>query len=114
MELRNNWYSYISVEPRDFRFSLLQSTSVMEVPIQNNTDYLLDKVVIAVKQAGGASNTEQVTIYNIPPHSVKTGKLQDSPARAPIDFEITKIMSTDMKFIYPGSRSNAMDPYFYK
>jgi hypothetical protein len=116
IDLRNNWYSYISVEPMEYRFSILKSINALEIPIQNNTDYVLDKVVIAVnyiKQAGGIYNTEQVTIYDIPPHSIKIGKLPDSPGGASIDFEIMNIMSTGMKFIYPGSRSNAMDPYLY-
>ena len=114
--LRNNWNAYIYTGETRYRFSLLGGIDAFDVPVRNDTDFLLDEVVIAInyiKKSGGLFKTEKLVITNVPPHSVKVGKAPDSPRGISVDLSISNIISRDMKFIYPGSRTNAMDPYVY-
>lgn len=114
IEVRNNWFSYIYPEPGALQFSSFHSNEIVDIPIQNNTDYILDKVVVLVKyirKAGEPGRAEQLTVYNIPPRSTKTVKATEGFDGTSIDCEFLKIISSGMKFIYPGSSTDAADPY---
>ncbi len=110
-DLRNNWQSYIYSGITPYHFTNA-THDVVTIPVRNNTDYVVDEVVVLidyVRKATGIAHTEKVTVYNILPHSVKT-------VEAPIDgtsvsLNIMKALSTGMKFIYPGVNRNPDDPY---
>jgi|GEM_PF-4992090 len=115
-ELRNNWYSFILTEIPGYHFTGIESPGSVVVPVTNNTDYTLDEVVVSVNYIGEAGNihrSEQLKVFNIPPHSIKTIKAPSAPNGTDLDLEIRNIMSKQMQFIYPGSSTNATDPYFF-
>ncbi|PZR26784.1 MAG: hypothetical protein DI535_13155 [Citrobacter freundii] len=116
IDLRNNWYSFIRTEIPGYHFSGFENDNSVDVPVTNNTDYTLDEVVVSVNyigEAGGIHRSEEVKVFNIPPHSIKTIKAPTAPSGMDIDIEIRNIMSRQMQFIYPGSSTNATDPYFF-
>lgn len=115
-ELRNNWYSFIRTEIPGFHFADFENDSSVDVPVSNNTDYMLDQVVVAISyvgKAGAVQRSEELRVFNIPPHSIKTIKAPNAPTGMNVDIEIRNIMSRQMKFIYPGSSTDARDPYLF-
>lgn len=114
LAIRNNWSSYVYCEQFKFRFSSLGGISEFGIPVRNNTDYKIDEVVIDVdyiKKAGGVYKTEQVTVYNIAPHSSKIGKAPESPRGTSVEIKISAIQSRDLNLCLPGNGWDMRDPY---
>ena len=44
IDLRNNWYSFISTEVPGYHFTGFTSHQTIDVPVTNNTDYTIDEV----------------------------------------------------------------------
>jgi hypothetical protein len=114
---RNNWHSYVFIKQTQYKFSSLGGIESFDVPVQNNTDYLIDEVIVAVdyiKTSGETYKTENLTINNIPPHSVKTGRAPDSPRGTSIRANIIEAISRSMHFCFPSGSGGFSDQYFCK
>jgi hypothetical protein len=112
--VRNSWSDYIYVEDAHYMFSSLGGINAFDVPVRNNTDYVIDEVIVRIdyiKKSGGVYKTEDVTIYNIPPHSLKTVKAPESPRGTSIDLKVTSAQSRDLNLCYPGNGWEPGDPY---
>src|SRR5689334_79025 len=86
--LRNNWPAYITRNKFEYKYSYLGGIDAFNIPIENNTDFLVDEVIVSIdyiKAAGGVYKTEKVTISNIPPHSIKSARAPESPRGTSID-----------------------------
>ena len=115
--LRNNWSSYIHTNNTNYMYSKLGGIDEFDVPVTNETDYLLDEVVVHVsyiKAAGGVYKEENVTISNIAPHSVKVGRAPSSSRGTSVEIKTTEIISRTMHFCYPSGSGGYSDPYFCK
>jgi hypothetical protein len=116
VELRNNWFSFIRTEIPGYHFAGFENNNTVDVPVTNNTDYVLDQVIVAVNYVGQTGNihrSEELIVQNIAPHSIKTVQVAHAPLGLGVDIEIRNIMSKQMQFIYPGSSTDAVDPYFF-
>lgn len=117
MNYRNNWESFISSHNSEYLYSEIGGISSLNVNVENNTDYILDEVSIIVnyiKKNGGTYKTEEVIIYNVPAHSIKSQAAPDSERGTSVSTEISSIISKKMHFCYPLNNGNPKDPYFCK
>jgi hypothetical protein len=115
-DVRNNWSRYIYTGETHYTYSLLGGIDAFDIPVENNTNFILDEVTLSVtyiKKSGGVFKTERVSVSNIPPHSMKKVKAPDSPRGVSVDMGITNVISRDMKFIFPSSNGLPGDPYLY-
>jgi len=86
------------------------------VPVTNNTDYTIDEIVVSVNyigKTGEIRHSEELTLFNVPPHSVRSVQAAYAPIGMAMNIEFRNITSKQMKFVYPGSSTNATDPYFF-
>ncbi|MET0462256.1 MAG: hypothetical protein ABW007_03850 [Chitinophagaceae bacterium] len=116
IDLRNNWYSFISTEVPGYHFTGFTSHQTIDVPVTNNTDYTIDEVVVSVNyigKTGDIRHSEELSLFNIPPHSVRSVQAPHATQGMAMDIQFRNIMSKQMKFAYPGSSTNATDPYLF-
>lgn len=115
--IRNNWSSYIYHGSTEYTYSKLGGVDAFDIPIHNNTSYVLDEVKVKVsyiKAAGGVFKNEYVTITNVPPNAVKTVRAPRSKRGTSIDLEITEAYSRGLQFCYPRGGGDYSDPYYCK
>ncbi len=115
--IRNNWESYIHYTDINYKYSPLGGIEAFDIPVQNNSDFLIDEVKITVsyiKENGGTFKEEQITINNIPPHSIKSSRAPDSPRGTSIQTKITEVISRGLHLCYPGTNSDLLDPNYCK
>jgi hypothetical protein len=117
MNYRNNWSRYIKAVAGDYKYSTLGGIYNLEAVIQNNTDYPLDEVRVAVnyiKDSGANFKTEYVTIYNIPKNGRAAMPAPDSDRGTSVTIEINTIISRKMHFFYRDDLNvdGKEDPYF--
>lgn len=116
IELRNNWYAFISTEVPGYHFTGFENNQTVDVPVTNNTDYTIDEIVVSVNyigKTGEIRHSEELTLFNVPPHSVRSVQAPYAPIGMAMDIEFRNITSKQMKFVYPGSSTDATDPYFF-
>ncbi|MCG2612935.1 hypothetical protein LZZ85_01545 [Terrimonas sp. NA20] len=116
IELRNNWYSFISAEIPGYHFIGFESNQLMDLPVTNNTDFTIDEIVVSVNyigKTGEIRRSEELSLFNVPPHSVRSVQAPYAPADMAMDIQFRNITSKQMSFAYPGSSTNATDPYFF-
>ncbi len=112
---RNNWSTFIYASSTQYQYSKLGGIDEFDIPIRNNTDYLIEEMKIKVryiKEAGGVFKTEFVTLNNILPHSIKNVRAPKSNRGTSVDFEIVEVYSREMKFCYPQGGGDVLDPYY--
>lgn len=115
--LRNNWKNLIRCDRGNYRAYSLGGNPNFQIPVQNNSDYVIDKITMSVsfiKDAGGVYKTEQVSLDNIPPHSVKYAVGPKSSRGTSVDIEMVEIFSRGMEFCYPRGNGDPFDPYYCK
>jgi len=112
--LRNNWTHYIYTETTIYEDSRTRGIDAFQIPVRNNTDYLIDEVDVTVsylKEAGGSYKDEKVAIFNIPPHSVKLGKAPSTLRGTSVQLKISDVISRSLNLCYPGGNKDYHDPY---
>ena len=112
--LRNNWMHYIYTVSTDNASGRIDETNAFQIPVRNNTDYLVDEVDVTVsyrKEAGEVLKDEKVAIFNIPPHSVKLGTAPNGPRGSNVQLKISEVISHSLNLCYPGSNRDYHDPY---
>jgi GYF domain 2 len=117
MNYRNNWNKYIRVGRSSYTFSTLGGIDEFTVKVYNDTEYMLDEVVVNVtyiKTSGDTYKTESVVINNIPANSFKTGTAPSSSRGTSVDVNIAGVVSKKMHFCYPYENGNSEDPHFCK
>jgi hypothetical protein len=116
-ELRNSWARYIYPAKTEYVFSSLGGIDQFNLPIQNNTDYMIDEVDVEVsyiKTSGGVYKTETIAVQNIPPHTAKSGIAPKSTRGTSVDFKIVQVYCRSLNLCYPSGSRNFSDPYFCK
>lgn len=117
MTYRNNWKNYIKTGRSTYSFSTLGGIDAFTVSVYNNTEYMLDEVVVNVnyiKTSGDTYKTESVTINNVPANSYKTGTAPSSTRGTSVEIDIASVVSKKMHFCYPYDNGNPDDPHFCK
>ena len=112
--VRNNWTKFIYVEPTNYAELKPGVTNELQIPVRNNVNFLIDEVEVTVeyiKEGGGISKEEKVSIFNIPPYSVKRGTVPASLPGVTVQLKISKVVSHSLQFCYPGSSRDYRDPY---
>ena len=116
---RNNWDRYIEAVAGSHKINPLGGVYDLEVVVQNQTDYPIDEVHVAVryiKDNGGTHKVEYVTIYNVPANGKASMPAPDSSRGTSVEFEIGGIISKKMHFFYSPDVviEGKDDPYFRK
>ena len=113
--IRNAWIKYIGVDKFHYQFSELGGVQPFDVPVQNNTDFIVDEIIVSVnyiKTSGEVYKTEKVTISNIPPHSIKSARAPESQRGTRVEVKIDEIISRSLHLCYPQGSGDYTDPYF--
>ena len=115
---RNNWGRYIRANAGNFKTNTFGGIYNLEATVNNQTDYPLEEVSIAVsyiKENGGTHKTEIVTIYNVPAHGKASVPAPDSNRGKSVNLRITKIKAKRMNFLYsPDISVEGRDDPYYK
>lgn len=115
--LRNSWSTYIYLSATQYKFSKLGGIDEFDIPVRNNSDYLIDQLRIKVqyiKAAGGVFKSEVVTVDNLAPHSTKTVRAPKSSRGTSVELDIIEAYSREMKMCYPRGGGDILDPYYCK
>jgi hypothetical protein len=113
--IRNSWTSYIFINNAHYTYTVFGNVEPLDIPIQNNSDYIIDEVIIAIrysKSPGGTVKTENVTINNILPHSIKTVHAPPALQGVAVDTDITEVVSRGLQLCFPSGSGGAGDLYF--
>lgn len=116
---RNNWNRYIWATNGNYKVSPLGGIYDLEVVITNDTEYVIDEVVVSVKYVkdnGAVYKTEPVSIYNVPAQGKASMPAPDSGRGTSVEMEITSMISRRMHFCYDSDLivRGSEDPYFCK
>jgi len=117
LNYRNNWVRFIKVNAGNFKTNTFGGIYQLEAVVQNQTEYPLDEVTIAIsyiKENGGTHKIENVTVYNVPAHGNASAPAADSNRGKSVSLEITKIRSRRMNFLYSPDIAveGRNDPYY--
>ena len=115
--IRNNWPDYIKARHNDFKFyTKLGGIRRLEAIVQNQTDYPLDTVKVAVKyiRRGETFKTEYVTFYNVPGQGEVSVPAPNSRSGTSVILDITEVASGKMHFYYNSgiAAEGKEDPFF--
>ncbi|MEO8405351.1 MAG: hypothetical protein ABI480_12170 [Chitinophagaceae bacterium] len=113
--IRNSWTSWIFINNAHYTYTAFGSAEPLDIPIQNNSDYIIDEVIVAIrygKSSGVTVKTENVTINNILPHSIKTAHAPATLQGVSVDTDITEVVSRGLQFCYPSGSGSVGDPYY--
>jgi hypothetical protein len=115
-QYRNRWADYIRMgETQPEIDDFWGGVDAFELPVKNDTEYLLDEVQVTVtyiKKSGEVYKTERVSLYNIPPRSIETAKAPESSRGTSVTMKITKITARNFHFCYPANNGNPQDPFY--
>lgn len=122
---RNNFEKYIQVSTNSYSYSDFGGISNLAVLVSNDTDYLMNEVVVTVdyiKENGEVFKSEQVSVYNIRAHETESAFAPESNRGTSVAVRIDQIRSKKMHFCYYASNGvgtysdpgNSNDPYFCK
>ena len=116
-QIRNSWATFIKATHNDFKFySKFGGIHSLKATVQNNSDFPLDTVKIAVKyiKQGETFKTEYVTLYNVPERSELSVPAPTSKSGTSVVLDITKIASQKLQFFYSADLpvKSGPDPFF--
>ena len=117
IRIRNHWQDYITARHNDFKFyTKLGGIRRLEAIIQNQTEFPLDSVKVAVKymRRGEIFKTEYVTFNNIPEQGEISLPAPNSKSGNSVILEIIEIASQKMRFYYNSTiaAEGTEDPFF--
>jgi hypothetical protein len=119
-EYRNNWRKYINYRENDFEVGFFGGISNLEITVSNNTESILDEVVVKVnyiKESGDLWESKEVVINNIQPGTNKSAKAPETSRGIKIKTEIVKISAKSLSFCFDSKqekerkRRNPKDPW---
>lgn len=119
-KIRNSIDNYVGVSTNTFTVDALGGITNLDAVVQNNTQFLLDEVVVEVeyiKENGNVFKTELVTIYNIPGKQDKSASAPDSERGLSVNVKVISIRSKELKLCYDNlvaPEAGKVDPYFCK
>jgi hypothetical protein len=117
IQVRNNWTNYIKASHNNYKYyTKLGGIRQLKAIVQNETDFPLDTVKVAVKylRKGELFKTEYVTLVNIPEHGELAVAAPNSKSGTNVILDITEITSQKMQFFYSAglTAEAGEDPYF--
>ncbi len=98
--IKNNIRRYVTVGNSAYHINGLGGINGLSIIITNNSDYLLDKVVVLVRyiKANGEDwKKESIDFSLIPPRTQMTLRAPDSERGTSIDYKIESISSTALR-----------------
>lgn len=110
-EYRNNWSKYITYKTSDFEVGFFGGISELEITVNNNTENLIDKVVVQVdyiKESGDLWESKHVVVTNMPPGASKTVKAPESSRGIKIKTMITSITSKSLSFCFDKTKEKQL------
>ena len=118
--LRNSIENYVGATTNYYTADPLGGLTNLDVSVTNNTEYLLDEVVVEVeyiKDTGGIYKTEIVSLYNIPANQDKFVSDPDSDRGTSVRVKLTNISSKALHICYyneVATQARGIDPFFCK
>ena len=115
---RNNINQYVGAHTNRYTYNGFGGISNLDIIVTNNTEYLLDEVVVAVdyiKDSGGIYKTENMTIYNIPAKQDKSVSAPESNRGTSVNVKVQSISSKSLHMCYDDKfppKAGEIDPYF--
>jgi len=94
--IKNNIRRYVTVGNSAYQISPLGGINGLSIIVSNNTDYLLEKVLVSIRyiKANGEDwKKEKIEFTLIPPNSQMTLKAPDSNRGTSIEYNIDSISS---------------------
>ena len=101
MSIRNNWESYIIASRSGFKYSDLGGISDLSIIITNKTEYVIDRVYVAVDIItvnGYKHKTEYLFFQNIKPHSRQQLQVPPTTRGTSVEYRITNVYSNSLNF----------------
>ena len=100
---RKNWKQFIAVTTSDYRTGFLGGIKDLDVIVKNQSEFMLDNVVVSVEYQrgnGDAFKTEQYTISDIPGRGTKSVRASDSRKGQKVVIRLLSITSQEMNFCW--------------
>lgn len=97
--IRNHITSYVIAERSTYQYSNLGGIYGLSIKVQNNTDYVIDKVVVKVsyiKPSGDIWKDKLVEFHYIEPRKMIENRVADEPRGVRIDYQIVSISSRSL------------------
>lgn len=108
---RKNWKQFIAVTNSDYRTGFLGGIKDLDVIVKNQTEFVVDNVVVSVEYQRGNGEvfkTEQYTISDIGAKGTKSVRAADSRKGQKVVIKLVSITSQSMNFCWAVNR--VVDP----
>lgn len=100
---RKNWKQFISVSTSDYKTGLLGGIKNLDVIVKNQSEYVLDNVVVSVeyqKGNGDVFKTEEYTVSNVGGKSTRSVRAADSRKGQKVVIRLVSITSQAMNLCW--------------
>lgn len=108
---RKNWKQFIAVTNSDYRTGFLGGIKDLDVIVKNQTEFVVDNVVVSVEYQRGNGEvfkTEQYTISDIGAKGTKSVRAADSRKGQKVVIKLVSITSQSMNFCWAVNK--VIDP----
>ncbi|WPQ63034.1 hypothetical protein SIO70_32220 [Chitinophaga sancti] len=108
---RKNWKQFIAVTNSDYRTGFLGGIKDLDVIVKNQTEFVVDNVVVSVEYQRGNGEvfkTEQYTISDIGAKGTKSVRAADSRKGQKVVIKLVSITSQSMNFCWAVNK--VVDP----
>ncbi|OMP81226.1 MULTISPECIES: hypothetical protein [unclassified Chitinophaga] len=108
---RKNWKQFIAVTNSDYRTGFLGGIKDLDVIVKNQTEFVVDNVVVSVdyqRGNGDVFKTEQYTISDIGAKGTKSVRAADSRKGQKVVIKLVSITSQSMNFCWAVNK--VVDP----
>ena len=108
---RKNWKQFIAVTNSDYKTGFLGGIKNLDVIVKNQTEFVVDNVVVSVeylKGNGDVFKTEQYTIADIGAKGTKSVRAADSRKGQKVVIKLVSVTSQSMNFCW--SVNKVVDP----
>jgi hypothetical protein len=109
---RRNWKQFIAINTSDYRTGFLGGIKDLQIIVRNQTEYVLDNVVVAVQYMRGNGDvfkTEQYTVSDIPAKGTKSVEASSSRKGQKVGLKLVSITSQPMNFCWSANKTIAPD-----
>lgn len=108
---RKNWKQFIAVTNSDYRTGFLGGIKDLDVIVKNQTEFVVDNVVVSVEYQRGNGDvfkTEQYTISDIGAKGTKAVRAADSRKGQKVVIKLVSVTSQSMNFCWAVNK--VVDP----
>ncbi|WP_343668504.1 hypothetical protein [Chitinophaga sp.] len=108
---RKNWKQFIAVTNSDYRTGFLGGIKDLDVIVKNQTEFVIDNVIVSVEYLRGNGDvfkTEQYTISDIGAKGTKSVRAADSRKGQKVVVRLVSVTSQSMNFCWAVNK--VVDP----